>query len=407
MHSLRHVRRTAVAALALALCLCGAATPSFAQESPAIPPLSVFRPGEIWPDDHGRPINAHGGGILRHEGVFYWYGEHKTAGEAGNSAQVGVHAYSSKDLYNWKDEGVALAVAPDPASEITAGCILERPKILFNPQTGKFVMWFHLEIKSKGYDSARSGVAVADRPAGPFRYLGSLRPNAGVWPDDLSPDQRQPLNDREKTQLAKYNFAGGPTDPLPFPGNLVCRRDFTQGQMARDMTLFLDDDGQAYHIYASEENGTLQISQLEADYLKPRGRYCRILIGGFNEAPAMFKTGGKYYLLTSGTTGWQPNACRSFSAPAIFGPWTSLGNPCRGTDEQNKNTFESQPACVLPAPGHDGQFIFMADRWRPRNAIDGLYVWLPLRLDNGLPVLEWKPSWSLDVFNTRVADAGK
>jgi hypothetical protein len=36
------------------------------------------------------------------------------------------------------------------------------------------------------------------------------------------------------------------------------------------------------------------------------GRYCRILIGGFNEAPAMFKTEGKYYLLTSGTTGWQP-----------------------------------------------------------------------------------------------------
>ena len=30
--------------------------------------------------------------------------------------------------------------------------------------------------------------------------------------------------------------------------------------MARDMTLFVDDDGTAFHIYASEDNGTLQIS---------------------------------------------------------------------------------------------------------------------------------------------------
>jgi beta-xylosidase len=173
------------------------------------------------------------------------------------------------------------------------------------------------------------------------------------------------------------------------------------------MTLFLDDDGKAYHVYAAEENGTLQISQLAADFLTPAGRYSRVLIGGYNEAPALFKKDGKYYLFTSGTTGWQPNPCRAFSASSIFGPWTYLGNPCRGTEEQNKITFESQPAYVLPAPGHEGQFVFMADRWRPRNAIDGRYVWLPLRFDNGAPVLAWKESWNLDVFNSRVAEAGK
>lgn len=284
---------------------------------------------------------------------------------------------------------------------------MERPKVLFNQRTGKFVMWFHLELKGQGYGCARSGVAVADRPAGPFRYLGSVRPNAGLWADDLSPGRRKPLNAQEQAELAQYHFTGGPTDPLPFPGDLVCRRDFAQGQMARDMTLFLDDDGQAYHIYASEENGTLQVSQLEADYLKPAGRYSRILAGGFNEAPAMFKNGGKYYLLTSGTTGWQPNACRSFSATSIFGPWTSLGNPCRGTAEQNKITFESQPTEVLPAPGHGGKFIFMADRWRPHNAVDGRYVWLPLCLDNDRPVLEWKQHWNLEVFSSRAAETGQ
>src|SRR5580704_544455 len=74
-----------------------------------------FEPGAVWPDDHGVHINAHGGGILLHHGVYYWFGEHKIAGEAGNVAQVGVHVYSSRDLYNWKDEGIALPVSTDPA----------------------------------------------------------------------------------------------------------------------------------------------------------------------------------------------------------------------------------------------------------------------------------------------------
>ena len=28
-------------------------------------------------DTDGNPINAHGGGILYHEGTYYWYGEFK------------------------------------------------------------------------------------------------------------------------------------------------------------------------------------------------------------------------------------------------------------------------------------------------------------------------------------------
>lgn len=57
-----------------------------------------FRPGEIWPDDKGVHINAHGG-ILFHEGTYYWFGEHKIEGGAGNVAQVGVGVYASRDLH--------------------------------------------------------------------------------------------------------------------------------------------------------------------------------------------------------------------------------------------------------------------------------------------------------------------
>ncbi len=45
-------------------------------------------------------------------------------------------------------------------------------------------------------------------------------------------------------------------------------------------------------------------------------------------------------------------------------------------------------------------FTFMADRWRPENAIDGRYVWLPVQFDqSGKPLLAWLDQWDLDFFN--------
>ena len=94
----------------LAAALLGAACHAWAADA--------FRPGALWLDDKGGHINAHGGGILEHDGVYYWFGEHKVAGTAGNRAQVGVHVYSSRNLTDWHDEGIALAVSEDPASDI-------------------------------------------------------------------------------------------------------------------------------------------------------------------------------------------------------------------------------------------------------------------------------------------------
>ena len=149
-----------------------------------------IKPGGIWPDNNGMHINAHGGGILKYKGTFYWYGEHKVEGKAGNVAMAGVHCYSSKDLYNWKDEGIALAVSEDPESMITKGCVIERPKVIYNDKTKKFVMWFHHELKGMGYKAAKTGVALADNAAGPFHYLESINPNAGQWPLNFTDDQK-------------------------------------------------------------------------------------------------------------------------------------------------------------------------------------------------------------------------
>lgn len=184
-----------------------------------------------------------------------------------------------------------------------------------------------------------------------------------------------------------------------FPTNLIFRLDFNDGQMARDMALFMDDDGKAYEIYSSEENGTIQISQLTDDYLKSAGHYIRILPGQFNEAPAMFKHGGKNFLITSGTSGWAPNAARLAMADSIMGKWTALGNPCRGTQEQMQKTFESQSTYVLPVAGKKDACIFMADRWCPQNAIDGRYVWLPIQFLHGMPTISWHEEWDLSFFD--------
>ena len=66
-------------------------------------------------------------------------------------------------------------VEGDHSHPIAKGCILERPKVVYNKKTGKYVMWFHLELKGKGYGSAYAGVATATKPTGPFKFLKAGR----------------------------------------------------------------------------------------------------------------------------------------------------------------------------------------------------------------------------------------
>ncbi len=350
----------------LALLPCHAATSAVTK---------LPEPYAIWQDDKGVHINAHGGGMLFHKGVYYWYGEHKVAGDAGNYAQVGVHVYSSRDLLHWVDRGIALEVVDDDASPIARGCILERPKVIFCNKTGKFVMWFHLELKGRMYSAAWSGCAVADQPTGPFRFLHAGRVNAGHWPQNLPKAECRVELSPTLPKLTRSAY--GPGDDR----KAFLRRDFEGGQMARDMTLFVDKDNKAYHIYSSEENSTLHIAELTDDYTAHTGRYVRLFEGGFNEAPAICRRAGKYYMICSGCTGWAPNAARAYVADSIWGEWTPLGNPCSG--EGASTTFGTQSTYIQKLPprraGEEARYIFMADAWRPKDAIDGRYVWLPLQ----------------------------
>lgn len=76
-----------------------------------------FRPGKIWYDTDGKPIQAHGGSIIFSKNKFWWYGENKEGitGRATGSVcpfwHHGVKLYSSEDLYNWVDKGLPCAKA--------------------------------------------------------------------------------------------------------------------------------------------------------------------------------------------------------------------------------------------------------------------------------------------------------
>lgn len=337
-----------------------------------------FIPGEIWLDTDGNLINAHGGGILYVNGVYFWYGEIKegeTYLPACNSSWggtrvdvVGVSCYSSKDLYNWKYEGNVLPASSDPSSDLYTKKVVERPKVIYNAETKKYVMWMHID--SMDYAEAKSGVAVSDSPTGPFAYIGSFRPDAGVWPINITDEEKEETN-----------------QPLV--------RDFNGGQMARDMTLFIDDDGKAYQFYSSEENQTMHISELTDDYLSPSGKYMRVFIGRSMEAPAVFKHNGKYYFIASGCTGWDPNAARSAVADSIWGLWEELSNPCQGVNADK--TFFGQSTFVLPVQGKKDTYIFVADRWNKDDLKESRYIWLPIKFDQqGKIVIEWQDKWSLD-----------
>lgn len=203
-----------------------------------------------------------------------------------------------------------------------------------------------------------AGVAVADRPEGPFRFLKARR--------------------------------------------LHCSEDYSGSEkgMARDMNLFQDVDGTAYILYASEENATLYISRLNQEYTDldasegaVEGRdFTRNMKNSSREAPAMFRYQGKYYLMTSGCTGWDPNAAIYYTADSPMGPWKAKGNPCVGAEKDT--TFRTQSTCIFPVDEANGKFLYMGDRWNRSDLADSRYVWLPVELGYSgemqiSPVSDW------------------
>ncbi|WP_395244164.1 family 43 glycosylhydrolase [Agromyces sp. MMS24-K17] len=464
-----------------------------AVSDPGASAAGYFQP--YWYDTDGRHIQAHGGQIVAApagvtatsadlgveadqvtaateggETVYYWYGEDRSNGYYDSP---GVSVYRSTDTLNWTNEGVALRSVTDKSElrsdyfddlydtvaddgtpnqatidrlfyylnvkQVEAdgttprlNAIFERPKALYNAQTGKWVMWWHADgaVTPGGSSYARSlaAVATSDSPTGPFELQGAYR----LY--------------NEPTYQSACSQSGA------VPGG------------ARDMTVFQDEDGTAYVVYSSEENRSLYIAKLNADYTNVEktttedptgvqfsadGRYPKIFADGapgspvnhedyaivkrcgLLEAPAMFTHDGTYYLLASGATGWAPNPQTYYTADSVLGGWirgveandvnenVSYNQIPEGGDgllsvgDTRKTTFGSQGTNVLTLDAAKGQYVYMGDRWNA-GAADSTYVWLPLtfgengRLEMRNPKAEsakWANGWDASYWDDKGAGA--
>jgi hypothetical protein len=310
--------------------------------------------GVQWADTNGDPIQAHGGGVLQVGDDYYWFGENRNP----NGSFYAVSAYRSRDLRQWEFRNHVLRMTSDPELDPAN---VERPKVVYNASTGKYVMWMHWE-NGQDYGEARTAVASSDTVDGDYTYHGSFRPYA----DSGVIDHDRP------------------------------------GYMSRDCTLFVDDDGAGYFLSATNENADLNLYRLTDDYLDVETLAATLFPGGTREAPALFKRDGIYFLITSGATGWNPNQATYATSTSLTSGWSSMRNVADGT------TFHSQSTYVVAvADGGQTRFLYMGDRWAgayggPVN--DSTYVWQPIEFPaNDQMSLSWNNTLDIDATQGRVA----
>jgi hypothetical protein len=293
----------------------------------------TIRPGEIWPDDRGEHIQAHGGGMLKLSDTFYWFGEYRMKEVIPGKRFVGI--YSSKDLGNWTFRKLLEFDNPLKPGE---RFVLERPKVYFNEKTRKFVMYFHLD--DARYKEARVGVAVSDAVDGDYKLIDHFRP---------------------------------------------------LGHESRDIGQFIDDDGTAYLIFEDRPNG-FHIARLSDDYLKVEKDIC--LIRAKVEGGAIIRHEGLYYVLGSALTGWNPNPNKYATAKDLAGPWSEWKDiaPPRENTYGSQSTMLFKVAGTKGTT-----VIFMGDMWKQRELWDSRYLWMPVEIGAGNLRLPRPSEWTIDV----------
>lgn len=137
--------------------------------------MAKMKNGVIWKDVSGNLIHAHGGHIIFYGGYYYWYGEDRRE-------NFYISCYRSRNLMDWefrnhvittdsKTQEYRVKTKIQLRSEDGNKVNLERPKVLYNEKTKKFVMWVHFE-NGRDYSDAAIGIASCDTPDGNFVYHG-------------------------------------------------------------------------------------------------------------------------------------------------------------------------------------------------------------------------------------------
>lgn len=347
-----------------------------------------IKPGQVWLDTDGKRIQAHGASVFYENGTFYWYGEDKEHTDGKSKIWTwGVRAYSSTDLYNWKNEG--LIIKPDlnnKKSPLYPARRLDRPHIIFCKKTGKYVCWL------KFNDKTTFAIMTADNILGPY-------------------------------EMAKGEFR-------PF------------GKKVGDFDLAVDEETGKGYLYVEVDHKALISAQLTDDYLDVQGdyktHYENIRPPFTREGTTHFLRNGKHYLVTSGMTGYIPNPSESAISDNWQGPYTVQGDP--HVDDDSCASFNSQISAIFKHPEKKDLYIAIADRWVPEfvvtkeryewlkrvigsnydkqykatirekmqlmktplmgraNTSISDYVWLPIEFDGDKVLIRWHDEWRVEDY---------
>ncbi len=344
---------------------------------------TYIEPGKVWLDTNGERIQAHGGSMFYENGAYYWYGEDKShTRKKGKTWTWGVKCYRSTDLVNWEDLGHIIDPAPDDKNSIFyPNRRLDRPHIIKNRKTGKYVLWL------KYCDKAHFAILTADALTGPYTLINPF----------FQPD----------------------------------------GRKAGDFDLTVDETTGIGYIYVELDHREVLVYKLTDDYCDVTQEKA-VIYTGLNppfsrEGPAYFFHNGKHYLLTSGMIGYVPNPSEVAVADDYMGPFTVLGNP--HVDDDSSASFNSQASCAFRVEGTD-RIVVMADRWVPhyvmtKEKYDAFvraihsrfdksykasfgdmrimltspmmgsadtsiadYVWLPVEWEGQMPRIRWHDQWN-------------
>lgn len=231
----------------------------------------IIQNNTFWKDISGNPIYSQGGGTIKVGDTWYWYGAkyngaityyNNPTSKNGDTGFLGVTCYSSKDLVNWKYEGI-----------VFTGSFgwFGRLGVVYNSNTKKYVL-----IAQESMN--RVLFATSSTPTGKFT--------------------------QEKIQVP--------------PG--------VANEGTGDQTVFQDDDGKAYIICSSKSGrSNLYVIPLrESDFLNCE-QAVRVFKGAGREGNCMFKYRGRYYFCSSDLHGWNSSHCYYISATNILGPYSSEG----------------------------------------------------------------------------------
>ena len=291
--------------------------------------------GVPWYDQNGKVVSAHGANIIKDNGKFYLFGEAHTD---TSNAFVGFNCYSSKDLYNWKFESIALPV--QKSGKLGPNRVGERVKVMKNLKSGEYVMFMHVD--TLGYKDQFVGYAVAKKITGPYEFKG----------------------------------------PLLFNGKPIKKWD---------MGIFQDVNGEGYLL----THGGV-IHELSDDYKSIKAEKNKQISSGF-ESPTLFKRGDTYYFIGSHLTSWEKNNNYYYTAKSLGGPWTARGLIA----PKDKLTWNSQSTFVLAIEGLKGYtYMYMGDRWSyPRQLSAATYVWQPISFDgDAMSIPNYNTAWTVDVI---------